>query len=357
VTSAWNQALPPPDFGNARYLKMLRLTIQSGLDMPAHSNVLGVIQYGGSTEATLTLKQVPRQYVRASTPSGQATYFIFSSDAPVNYGTMDDCRYAHDGRVLYATISCPDAATEATCHDARALEKIIFGVYCRAFALMQRLGFRHLWRTWNYLSDINVETGGMERYRQFNVGRHEAFAENLSIAHGTMPAACALGTATQGLSVAILASNSGFEQIENPRQNSAYEYPRQYGPRSPTFSRAILARMQDSNYLFISGTASIVGHASVHVGDVAAQTLEAVNNIKTILAEANSRQAGKPTNTHYALQNLNCVVYVRYVQDFAAVESILAAQIKSAANTIVYLQADICRKELLVEIEAFCFDH
>lgn len=332
---------------------MLRLSIHSGSHLSSHSNILGIIQYGGSPSPISALQPAPQQYVRANTRSGQATRFIFSSDAPVSYGGTKDYQYAHDGRVLYATMTCHDAAIEATSHNAQALEKIVSGAYGRAFALMQRLGFRHLWRTWNYLSDINIETGGMERYRQFNVGRHAAFAEHLPIAHGTMPAACALGMPTQGLSMALLASNSGFEQIENPRQSSAYEYPKQYGPRSPTFSRAILARMEDRNYLFISGTASIVGHASLHADDVIAQTLEAVNNIKAIIAEANSRQ----THTSYALQDLTCMVYVRHVRDFTAVDSILAAQIKGAVNAIAYVQADICRKELLVEIEAFCFDH
>jgi chorismate lyase / 3-hydroxybenzoate synthase len=331
---------------------MLYLSIQSGLDFSGHTNVLGVIQYARSPQPIASLQLVPQQYVKANTFNDQPWFLLFASDAPVIYGTIAGYQYAHDGRVLYATATCPDAVTEATSQSPQALEKAIFRTYCHAFELMQQLGFRHLWRAWNYLSDINVETCGMERYRQFNVGRHEAFAQNLPVAHGTMPAACALGTATPGLSVGILASMTGFEQIENPRQRSAYEYPEEYGPRSPTFSRAILARMEGSHHLFVSGTASIVGHASVHIGDVTAQTLEAVNNIKAILAEANI----KHMNKHYALQDMSCVVYVRHVEDFALVESILEVQIKGAANAIVYVQADICRQELLVEIEAFCFD-
>jgi enamine deaminase RidA (YjgF/YER057c/UK114 family) len=332
---------------------MLRLRIQSGLDLSSYSNILGVIHYGDTPQFTSSQQQIPQLFVKARTWSKQPSCLVLSSDSEVSYGNTDGFRHASDGQVLFATASCPDAATESTSHGMQVLEKIASSTYRHGFGLMRQLGFRHLWRTWNYLSDINVETDGMERYRQFNIGRHEAFAENLSISHGFMPAACALGAASQGFSVAVLAGTTNFEQIENPRQRSAYEYPAQYGPRSPTFSRAILARIEEKNHLFISGTASIVGHASVHLGDVAAQTLEAVNNIKAIIAEANSRQ----TNTQYTLQKLNCVVYVRHTRDFATVESILAAQIQGAGNTIAYVQADICRKELLVEIEAFCFDH
>jgi hypothetical protein len=57
---------------------------------------------------------------------------------------------------------------------------------------------------------------------------------------------------------------------------SAYDYPRQYGPAAPSFSRAALT---PDPLLLISGTASIVGHASVHLGDVTAQLEETLANL------------------------------------------------------------------------------
>jgi enamine deaminase RidA (YjgF/YER057c/UK114 family) len=135
--------------------------------------------------------------------------------------------------------------------------------------------------------------------------------------------------------------------IENPRQTSAYFYPPKFGSHSPTFSRACLLNGSAGTNLFVSGTASIVGHETLHSGDVSAQTRETLTNIDALLDEAN-RIVG---SAHYALEGLKFKVYVRRVSDFAAIESVLSAALDSS-TTIVYLQADVCREDLLVEIEA-----
>ena len=85
--------------------------------------------------------------------------------------------------------------------------------------------------------------------------------------------------------------------VENPRQVSAYHYPREYGTHSPVFSRAALLRQAQSLTLFISGTASIVGHRSLHLGDTAAQTRETLTNIEALLGEANRTARAARTST------------------------------------------------------------
>ena len=99
--------------------------------------------------------------------------------------------------------------------------------------------------------------------------------------------------------------------------------------------------------MFVSGTASIVGHETLHGGDVSAQTRETLTNIDALLDEAN-RIVG---SAHYSLDCLKFKVYVRRVSDFAATMRVLSAALDSS-TTIVYLQADVCREDLLVEIEA-----
>jgi len=99
--------------------------------------------------------------------------------------------------------------------------------------------------------------------------------------------------------------------------------------------------------LFISGTASIVGHETIHRGDVVAQTRETMINIGALLDEAN-RVVGA---ARYSLEGLRLKVYVRNPSDLAAIEATLSQLLISAAD-IVYLQADVCREDLLVEIEA-----
>jgi enamine deaminase RidA (YjgF/YER057c/UK114 family) len=165
---------------------------------------------------------------------------------------------------------------------------------------------------------------------------------------GTVPAACALGSpAGSPISIYFLASHRRPRMIENPRQTSAFHYPLKFGTHSPTFSRACLLSESVGTSLFVSGTASIVGHETIHHGDVTAQTRETMANINALLDEAN-RVVGSDL---YSLDGLKFKVYVRRPADLAAIERALSATVRASAP-IVYLQADVCREDLLVEIEA-----
>ena len=208
-------------------------------------------------------------------------------------------------------------------------------------------GFAHLLRLWNYLPRINAETGGLERYRQFNIGRHLAFEAAGRLVMDSIPAASALGVSGGPLSVAFLAGRTPTRSIENPRQLSAFRYPADYGPCSPTFSRAALGRYAGAEWLFVSGTASIVGHQSMHPGDPVAQTRELLANLDALLAEASRCSAGPA----YRLPELSARVYVRHPEHLAAVQAELARGLGGTAPR-VYLQADVCRADLLVEVEA-----
>jgi chorismate lyase / 3-hydroxybenzoate synthase len=99
--------------------------------------------------------------------------------------------------------------------------------------------------------------------------------------------------------------------------------------------------------LFISGTASIVGHRSTHVGDIAAQTRETLLNIEALLTQANTAAGGG----RFALGALAGKVYVRSPADLPIIQGELAPALAAGAH-FIYLQADICRQDLAVEIEA-----
>jgi hypothetical protein len=212
----------------------------------------------------------------------------------------------------------------------------------------------NLLRLWNYLADINLVVDGSERYRQFNAGRQQAFIEARRSAFEGSPAACALGTGGGPLRVYFLAGRKPPLAIENPRQVSAYRYPDTYGPRSPTFSRAALVDVGGGRVaLFISGTASIVGHATVHVGDPRRQTEESLLNIATV-----RRVAGERAGVSFPADSLIYTIYLRHADDLAVVREVFEREVGAnspSAGEAIYLQADICRSELLVEIEAHGF--
>jgi len=254
--------------------------------------------------------------------------------------------YSHCDELLFGSVTVEEKGVAG--ESSSALRHATMAAYQDIFAVLEETQHRHLIRVWNYLPDINREADGEERYRHFNAARQCAFQNAGRSTVGTVPAACALGSpAGSPISIYFLASRRPPTMIENPRQTSAYFYPSKFGTYSPTFSRACLLNGTAGTNLFVSGTASIVGHETLHCGDVTAQTRETLTNIDALLDEAN-RVVGA---AHYSLNGLKFKVYVRRVSDFAAIESVLSAALDSS-TTIVYLQADVCREDLLVEIEA-----
>ena len=257
-------------------------------------------------------------------------------------------QYASDGHWLHGCAEIDDAAL--------GLEAAARRAYADVFALLSAQPCAHLLRLWNYFADINAEAGGVERYRQFNAGRQQAFIDAGRSAFEGSPAACALGTRGGPLRVYFLAGRTAPLAIENPRQVSAYRYPDVYGRRSPTFSRAAIADAGASRTaLFISGTASIVGHATLHAGDVRRQTEESLANLDVVRELASARAA-----LPFAASEMFCTVYLRRGADLGVVREVFERAVgpsSPAAREALYLQADICRAELLVEIEAHAFAH
>ena len=214
----------------------------------------------------------------------------------------------------------------------------------------------HLLKVWNYLADINGSDpadgqDGLERYRQFNVGRRLAYAQARRSASDRVPAACALGTHRGPLTVHVLAGPVPPVPVENPRQTRAYHYPSDYGPRSPIFARAALAELGGGREgLLISGTAAIVGHASLHAGRADKQAAALLDNLESVWLAAQI-DARAP----HRWADLALTVYLRDPADQPAVAEALARRFPAdspALRGVVYLHADICRAELLVEVEA-----
>ena len=270
------------------------------------------------------------------------------SEGPLAHGRCGSVRWAHNGHWLFGALELDEGS------EGDALTGLSTRAYRDVFQTLAHTGCDHLLRLWNYLPGINADAGGMERYRQFNSGRQQAFLEAGQAAFEGAPAACALGTRDGPLRVRFLAGRRAAVPIENPRQTSAYHYPSDYGPHSPTFSRAALAEAGDGKVaLLISGTSSIVGHESVHVGDVAAQTRETLANLRAVIESAHQRSSAR-----FDLATADCVIYVRRSEDATLIRQIFDAEVGAdspAARHAIVLEADICRADLQVEIEAHAF--
>jgi chorismate lyase / 3-hydroxybenzoate synthase len=311
------------------------------------AQMLGGFEVG--TPLTTSVAPWPVQQVHAALldaeggpPRQQEAWTVDRIDGS---GEAEGIAWRRAGDVLFGVLMLREgeAGGSAT---GESLQTLSEQAYARIFRLLDAQGLPHLWRVWNYLVDIHGESQGLERYRLFNLGRARAFEQAERSVEGRVPAACAIGVAAGPLSIAFLAGATPLVTIENPRQVSAFHYPADYGPRAPIFSRAALAYLPGQEFLFVSGTASIVGHRSLHEGLVRGQTREALDNVAAVLAEAavQSRSGG------FELDALNYRVYVRQAADLDAVRAVMEERVGHAA--VLYVQGDICRRELLVEVEA-----
>ncbi|MGD9584990.1 MAG: pteridine-dependent deoxygenase [Lysobacterales bacterium] len=261
---------------------------------------------------------------------------VWRGDGLVEHGQDGEIRYAGNNDYLFGTL----AVDERAHGDIRAAAEF---AYRQLLAFQQRAGKPLLLRLWNYFSAITDGVGDQQRYRQFCVGRVQALA---GFPGQVLPAATAIGRRdTSGtLLLYWLAARHAGIGIENPRQLSASRYPRQYGPVAPRFARATLTA---AGQLLISGTASIVGHASHHLGQVSAQLSETLTNITALLREASRLDHRVPAELN---QSSRLKVYLRHPADLPMVRGWLAERLPVACQCL-FLVGDICRDDLLVEIE------
>lgn len=222
--------------------------------------------------------------------------------------------------------------------------------------LIERLAdseFAYPLRLWNFFPSINEGEGDAERYRRFCIGRGRAL-EQAGLADARMCAATAIGgdPAIQGpvMQLVALVGRAPGTTIENPRQVSAWNYPRTYGPRQPAFARATAVPLTGGRVgLLVSGTASVVGHATAHPGDVLAQTDEAASNLDALLRNA----AGVLDRSRLGSFGPDSLarVYIRDAKDWPAIRDRLHARWPELR--LCGLRGDICRSDLMVEIEAW----
>lgn len=225
-----------------------------------------------------------------------------------------------------------------------SLEAAVEAAYLSIFDFLNEAGCACPLRFWNYLTAITKDDEGLERYRRFNIGRHRAFSARLG--QPLPPAASGVGGEHGKSVIYFLAGREPGRTVENPRQVSAYAYPPIYGPRSPSFSRALIHELGTEKMIFISGTASITGHESGHLDDLDGQIAETIENLRVLIVAAD-QAAPAPLGDHLAFK-----IYLHESLYRDAVDRALEAAFCSGSQRL-YLRADMCRSELLIEIEAF----
>ncbi len=302
-----------------------------------NGHVLGVVGFGAGARQ----QQLPVSPYWLDIPvlgEYDGCYEVWSSSGPTTPYRSGNVAGAADGTVLFGCLQLEQGT-------GSSIEGLAAQAYTEIFELTDRLGYPNLWRVWHYFPGINDPEEGLERYRCFNVGRHEAFvARGRNVGEESVPAASALGSSSGPLVIYFLAGKLPGKAIENPRQVSAYHYPKQFGPRSPTFARAMLVTLEHRQCFIISGTASVVGYETLHQGDVRGQTEETLRNIRTLMQQVPGCETG----------NMLLKAYLRHAADLPQVRVQVEAEFGTGCKA-VYLHSNICRSDLLLEIEGVCF--
>jgi chorismate lyase/3-hydroxybenzoate synthase len=267
--------------------------------------------------------------------SAAPMFEVWTASEPVQPTQAGSVHGVHSANVAFGMV---------TLDESHGLQAAAEQAYLDIFDFLEQSGHLTPIRFWNYPVAITADDNGMERYRRFNIGRHRAFAARLQ--QKLPPAATGVGGHEGNSVIYFLAAREAAMPVENPRQISAYEYPSIYGPKSPSFSRASVFTQDSVSCLFVSGTASIVGHKTLHVGDLPGQIAETAENLRAVIAQA-EKLAPTPMQGKWALKI--------YLHDIAAQKLVATAvdAIFGRDAKRIYLHGDICRSELLVEIEAF----
>lgn len=252
-------------------------------------------------------------------------------------------------------VSIPGAAEL----EAKAFESACATAYELIFAELARCRAAHPVRMWNFIPGILAPLGAQpHRYMCFNFGRYAAFTRRFGGNGFVESIATASGVGHDGadLGLVCLAAERRGEPVENPRQIASYFYSNRYGLLPPCFARATrLDRPGEPALLLVGGTASVCGEDSVHLEDLMAQTEETFLNLAMVVQVAEdvseaTLQPADPAVDELLERYRRLRVYYVEPRHRATVEELVGRRLPAGVE-VEYLRADLCRPELLIEIE------
>ncbi len=228
----------------------------------------------------------------------------------------------------------------------------------------EALSFSDIVRQWNYVENIvqvnQIDNKPVQNYQLLNDTRSVYYSK--CEFHNGFPAATGIGMNYGGILLEFYAVKplKDFEivSVKNPKQVDAYSYSQDVlvgdsikkipQKTTPKFERAKYISLNGYNTIYISGTASIHNEKTLGIDDVKEQTLVTIENIAELIAIENLNKSGSSKNDGTVKYSF-LRIYVKYSSDFPTVKAICDKQFMN--TPISYLIADICRDDLLVEIE------
>lgn len=290
-------------------------------------------------------------YVSQPALDGKLTLEIHSYQADdtddITYHLNNDFPYVvlknADGRFLFAGGFHSDIR-------AFNIQQQAVEVFRLASEVLHREGFLvdDIIRQWNYIERITDYDGTDQHYQMFNNVRSN-FYKKVAWTTG-YPAATGIGTNLGGVLVdmdAAVFTRSGCfaTPIDNKLQIAAHAYSSQVleaaheQKETPKFERAKSMTFDDRRIIYISGTAAIRGEESLEGVGLERQLHTTMENITQLIGDA-------------PLKMLR--VYLKEKSDYKEAYELLSNY--NLNIPISYLCADVCRNELLIEIEGVAID-
>ncbi|MDR2169337.1 MAG: hypothetical protein LBP59_04275 [Planctomycetaceae bacterium] len=332
----------------------------------------------------IAMKELLRQIAAEFFPKGLGAMTIIPQ-APVSGGVCGAEIWALKGRKIKRQESNSDNIIIAESDSVRWFfggdfrsDNSPVGAYNRSLNAFKNFGdsltankFRldQVIRTWIYqghlvLPDKTTADGVLQRYQELNRARTDFFGETKFLSKylpvecksTAFPASTGIGADDVDVVIAAVAVEAAREDfiavpLENPHQTSAFSYGVNYSPQSPKFARGMAIAFDNWCQIFVSGTASITDSESRYGGDPTLQTEQTLDNIEALIDGSNLTQHGI-RGFDSSLANLECVrVYIKNPNDFNVINEVCKKRLRN--TPILYTIADVCRPELLVEIEGF----
>ena len=292
-------------------------------------------------------------------PQGGMSLEIYTidSEAEIKIGEHNGICYAHiendqESALIIEGIPSSDFSDSVHKQSEEIFEKLD--------NILSSFGFSvdDIVRQWNYIGNIVSYRDGKQNYQEFNDARSRYYAQGDW--HNGYPAATGIGISSEGIIVGGIAfkrgpqASKGVYPIDNPLQVAAHVYSKSVlidnnlnaVKSTPKFERAKLIETKERAYCFVSGTAAIRGEQSMDSTSAKEQTIMTIENIEHLVSKANLVRYGCKA---YDLKYTKLHIFIKNQEDYEQVKSVTEQAYPHLP--IVYTVADVCRGELLVEIE------
>jgi hypothetical protein len=282
-------------------------------------------------------------------------------------GASPRCETSPDGAKLCIAESSDFSLVSISVFGAKQFsagefERQTAAAYLAIQRAMESTDSPHPVRVWNHLPEIHAPApDGRDRYMAFNAGRFHAYGQWLGGAGAfdrTVPTASGVGHDGPDLVIHALGSKMPGIAVANPRQIAPYRYSKRFGPLPPCFARATVLPASEAHQqrVLVGGTASIRGEESLYLGDIGRQTSETFHNLAHLVRAAMEPGVGNaPELTDQDARRWMALfrelrVYYPREADQAFIKGSVLADFSPSCR-FEFIRADLCRAELLVEIE------